>query len=119
MIRQDSMALKSTVLVNIPLTTKKFYLSLLNLSGKKVLVDPVFYQGSPVSFVNKMFKGTDVYKPIDMPDIDCLVISHDHWNHLDYQAVKELEPLENAKHAASESGKPVLMPQMGEVVYLE
>ena len=36
---------------------------LLNLSGKKVRVDPVFYQGSPVSFVNKMFKGTDIYKP--------------------------------------------------------
>lgn len=65
---------------------------LMNLSGKKILVDPVFYQGSPVSFVNKMFKGTDVYKPVDMPDIDCLVISHDHWDHLDYQAVKELEP---------------------------
>ena len=29
------------------------------------------------------------------------------------------EPLENAKNAASESGKPVLMPQMGEVVYLD
>jgi hypothetical protein len=29
------------------------------------------------------------------------------------------EPLENAKRAAQESGKPVLMPQMGEVVYLE
>ena len=65
---------------------------LMNLSGKKVLVDPVFYQGSPVSFVNKMFKGTDVYKPADMPDIDYLVITHDHWDHLDYQVVKELEP---------------------------
>ena len=29
------------------------------------------------------------------------------------------EPLENAKRAAQESGKPVLMPPMGEVVYLE
>ena len=65
---------------------------LLNLSGKKVLVDPVFYQGSPVSFVNKMFKGTDIYKPADMPDIDYLVITHDHWDHLDYQVVTELEP---------------------------
>ncbi len=65
---------------------------LLNLSGKKILVDPVFYQGSPVSFVNKMFKGTDVYKPADMPDIDFLVITHDHWDHLDYEAVTELSP---------------------------
>ena len=62
----------------------------MNLSGKKILVDPVFYQGSPVSFVNKMFKGTDVYKPADMPDIDYLVISHDHWDHLDYRVVTEL-----------------------------
>lgn len=28
---------------------------LLNLSGKKILVDPVFYKGSPVKFANKMF----------------------------------------------------------------
>ena len=65
---------------------------LMNLSGRKVLVDPVFYQGSPVSFVNRMFKGTDVYKPADMPDVDYLVITHDHWDHLDYRAAKELLP---------------------------
>ena len=65
---------------------------LLNLSGKKFLVDPVFYKGSPVKFANKMFKGTDIYKPVDMPDIDYLVITHDHWDHLDYEVVTELEP---------------------------
>ena len=65
---------------------------LMNLSGKKVLVDPVFYKGSPVEFANKMFLGTDVYKPADMPDIDYLVVSHDHWDHLDYEVVTEMEP---------------------------
>ncbi len=65
---------------------------LMNLSGKTFLIDPILYAGSPVTFVNKMFKGTDVYKPADFPDIDFLVISHDHWDHLDYQAVTELEP---------------------------
>jgi hypothetical protein len=29
------------------------------------------------------------------------------------------EPLENARRAAAESGKDVLIPQMGEVSYLE
>jgi hypothetical protein len=29
------------------------------------------------------------------------------------------EPLENAKKAAKESGKPLFMPLIGEVVYLE
>lgn len=53
-------------------------------SRGKDSVDPVFKDyASPVSFVNKAFKGSNVYKPEDMPDIDVLVISHDHWDHLD------------------------------------
>lgn len=63
---------------------------LLQISGARFIVDPVFYKGSPVSFVNKAFEGTDVFKPSDMPDIDYLVITHDHWDHLDYKTVKEL-----------------------------
>ena len=202
---------------------------LMNLSGKKILVDPVFYQGSPVSFVNKMFKGTTglgvgehfeywgypVEKLVELDwwdstdlgegfnvtstparhfsgrgirsnktlwssfvfktpkrsvwiggdsgygkhfkkigekfaDIDLAILENgqynEDWNQihaLPEQLSKEMldlnanrymtvhhskfclayhtyfEPLENAKRAAQESGKPVLMPQMGEVVYLE
>lgn len=66
---------------------------LLQLSGKTFLIDPVFYKGSPVSFVNKAFKSADVFRPKDMPDkIDYLIISHDHWDHLDYETVSELKP---------------------------
>lgn len=61
------------------------------MDGKRVLVDPVFCMASPVSFINKPFKGTDVYHPEDMPDIDYLVISHDHWDHLDYHTVRALK----------------------------
>lgn len=64
---------------------------LLQLSGRRILVDPVFCMASPVSFVNKPFKGTDIYHPADMPDIDYLIISHDHWDHLDYNTVKQLK----------------------------
>ena len=64
---------------------------LIQTGGKRILVDPVFCMASPVSFVNKPFKGTDIYKPDDMPDIDYLVISHDHWDHLDYHTVKRLK----------------------------
>ena len=63
----------------------------IQVDGKRFLVDPVFCMASPVSFVNKPFKGTDVYKPEDMPDIDYMVISHDHWDHLDYRTVKSLK----------------------------
>ena len=63
----------------------------IQVDGKRFLVDPVFCMASPVSFVNKPFKGTDVYKPEDMPDIDYMVISHDHWDHLDYHTVRALK----------------------------
>ncbi len=59
--------------------------------GKRLLVDPVFVMASPVSFFNKPFRGTDLYTPDDMPDIDYLVISHDHWDHLDYGTVLSLK----------------------------
>ena len=65
---------------------------LLRLDGKTILADPVFYKGSPVTFINRAFPGTDLYKPKDMPnEIDFLLISHDHWDHLDYQTVIELK----------------------------
>lgn len=64
---------------------------LIQTGGKRILVDPVFCMASPVSFVNKPFEGTDAYKPEDMPDIDYLVITHDHWDHLDYETVKSLK----------------------------
>ena len=64
---------------------------LLQVNGIKILVDPVLIQGSPVKFINKPYPGTDIYKPQDIPEIDFLVISHDHWDHLDYFTVKELK----------------------------
>jgi L-ascorbate metabolism protein UlaG (beta-lactamase superfamily) len=59
--------------------------------GKRLLIDPVLVQASPVSFFNKPFKGTNIYTPDDMPDIDYFIITHDHWDHLDYHTVKHLK----------------------------
>lgn len=64
---------------------------LIQTDGKRILVDPVFCNASPVSFINKPFKGTDAYRPEDMPDIDYLIITHDHWDHLDYETVTALK----------------------------
>ncbi|TDQ56491.1 L-ascorbate metabolism protein UlaG (beta-lactamase superfamily) [Mesocricetibacter intestinalis] len=65
---------------------------LLQLEGKRFLVDPVLVAGSPLSFINKMFEGSNLYGPQDMPSIDYLIITHDHWDHLDYEAVTALQP---------------------------
>lgn len=65
--------------------------SLLQVDGKRILIDPVFESASPVPFFNKPFKGTDIYKPQDMPATDYLIITHDHWDHLDYETVIKLK----------------------------
>jgi L-ascorbate metabolism protein UlaG (beta-lactamase superfamily) len=63
------------------------------LAGRRILIDPVFSTyAAPIPFVNRAFDGTSVYAAGDLPDIDCLLITHDHWDHLDYASVRELEP---------------------------
>ncbi len=65
----------------------------MQVDGKKILVDPVFSgAASPVSFNIKAFKGTNLYTTEDIPDIDFLFISHDHWDHLDYKTIIKLKP---------------------------
>jgi L-ascorbate metabolism protein UlaG (beta-lactamase superfamily) len=65
----------------------------LQVDGKRILVDPVFSgSASPVSFTTRSFAGANVYSTEDMPAIDYLFISHDHWDHLDYETVIKLKP---------------------------
>ncbi len=65
----------------------------LQLDGKKILVDPVFSgNASPIPGSMKSFIGSDVYTPNDIPVIDFLFITHDHWDHLDYQTIIQLKP---------------------------
>lgn len=63
------------------------------MGGRTILIDPVFSDhASPVSFSTRAFEGTTLYTAEDMPDIDYLLISHDHWDHLDYDTVTALRP---------------------------
>lgn len=62
------------------------------IHGKCILVDPLFSEvSSPVLFFPKAFDGSNIYKPEDMPEIDYLIITHDHWDHLDYKTIKALK----------------------------
>lgn len=63
----------------------------LQVDGLKVLVDPVFSGfASPFSFSTRSFSGSDLYSAEDIPELDVLVITHDHWDHLDYETVTKL-----------------------------
>ncbi len=64
----------------------------IQLEGKKILVDPVLSgYAAPFESMNKAFKGSDWYKADNIPDIDYLFISHDHYDHLDYETVIKLK----------------------------
>lgn len=65
----------------------------LQVDGKRFLIDPVLSgNAAPVKFSTKSYKGSDIYTVEDFPDIDYLLISHDHFDHLDYKTVTELRP---------------------------
>lgn len=64
---------------------------LLKIDGKLLLVDPVFSDNaSPVPGSNKAFKIAVDYTAADFPKIDYLFISHDHYDHLDYETIIKL-----------------------------
>jgi L-ascorbate metabolism protein UlaG (beta-lactamase superfamily) len=66
---------------------------LIKINGKHILVDPVFSgSASPVSFFGKNFKGSNMYDVDAFPDIDVVLITHDHYDHLDYQTIQKLIP---------------------------
>ncbi|WP_461091331.1 MBL fold metallo-hydrolase [Spirosoma gilvum] len=66
---------------------------LIKSKGVSILVDPVFSgNASPVSFFGKSYPGSDAYGVDDMPSIDYLILTHDHYDHLDYLTVSKLIP---------------------------
>ncbi len=65
----------------------------MQVDRKKILMDPVFSgSASPLKFTTKSFPGSDIYTADEIPEIDYLFISHDHWDHLDYETVMKLKP---------------------------
>ncbi len=63
----------------------------IRIANKNILVDPVFSgNAAPVSFMVKAFQGSDIYTVDDMPSIDYLILTHDHYDHLDYKTIRKL-----------------------------
>ncbi len=65
---------------------------LLKINGKTIITDPVFSDhASPFSFTNKSFKYSNNYIVDDLPYIDIVLISHDHYDHLDMNTIKQMD----------------------------
>lgn len=64
----------------------------LQMSGAKILVDPVFSAyAAPLPFMNRAFASTNTYGAQDIPALDAVLITHDHWDHLDRPSILALK----------------------------
>jgi len=64
----------------------------IRIENKNFLIDPVFSgHAGPLSFMVKAFPGSNEYKAADMPMIDYLILTHDHYDHLDYKTIGKLK----------------------------
>ncbi|CAD5126212.1 DgyrCDS14382 [Dimorphilus gyrociliatus] len=64
---------------------------LIQMEGLNILTDPVFsHRIGPVSFIGQARYRKPAMTINELPKIDAIVISHDHYDHLDYNSVKSL-----------------------------
>lgn len=61
------------------------------LNGKRILVDPVLEKAFPLPITMIPFEGTDVFSSTDIPEIDILILTHDHWDHLNYLTIMKIK----------------------------
>ncbi|EJP98494.1 MBL fold metallo-hydrolase [Bacillus cereus] len=72
--------------------------SLLKIEGKKLLLDPMFGDASspfPV-FNSKRYSGAFSLEHDELQEIDAIIISHNHYDHLNYKSIMQLK--DRAKH---------------------
>ncbi len=63
---------------------------LINTGGIVIMTDPVFNRASPIPVIGKPFPYQETPSIKDLPKLDVIIISHDHYDHLDAKAIKEL-----------------------------
>lgn len=72
--------------------------TLLKIEGKKLLLDPMFGDASspfPI-FNSKRYSGAFSLEREDLQEIDAIIISHNHYDHLNYKSIMQLK--DRAKH---------------------
>ncbi|QGM81355.1 MBL fold metallo-hydrolase [Otariodibacter oris] len=66
---------------------------LLQLEGKNILLDPMFSKvAAPHNWLGSNRYNKELPLNItDLPQIDAIILSHDHYDHLDYQSIQQLK----------------------------
>ncbi|WP_430817720.1 MBL fold metallo-hydrolase [Carboxylicivirga sp. RSCT41] len=93
----EFVAMDSSELANYAGDTRLFWFGhssfLIQTNGKNILIDPMLGQSaSPVPvFSVKRFNKTLPIAIEQLPKIDVVLISHDHYDHLDYHTIKKIK----------------------------
>jgi len=88
-IQPDISALPEDETAIIWLGHSSYYMQ---FAGLKMLVDPVLSgRASPIPGMIKAFAGTELIRATDLPKLDYVLITHDHYDHLDYQTIRQLK----------------------------
>lgn len=107
-IPKDLIPVEKNDLHNLPIDSNLFVWFghssyYIQLDGKKILVDPVFSKyATPVRISVRAFESEYNYQVEDIPEIDILFITHDHWDHLDYNTFMKLK--DKVKHIVTGLG---------------
>ncbi len=65
---------------------------IIEIDGKKLMIDPMLGMSpSPVSFFSKRFFDSLPLDIKDIPHLDAVLISHDHYDHLDYLTILKIK----------------------------
>lgn len=63
--------------------------TILEINGIRILNDPVFGKASPVPYTVHRFQPSPITRE-ELPPLDVVVISHDHYDHLEMETIKYL-----------------------------
>ena len=62
---------------------------IVELDGKRILFDPVFENAGPLPVISRRYDESPL-KREELPDIDIVIITHDHYDHLETATIKFL-----------------------------
>lgn len=91
-VQLDAKVLETLPATGLRITWLGHSTSLIELDGKRFLTDPIWSErSSPLSFIGP----TRWYEPLialeALPPIDAVLISHDHFDHLDYRTIVRMK----------------------------
>ena len=65
----------------------------MNIDGLILMTDTVFNRASPVPIFGKPFPYERLINIDDLSRVDVVIIYHDHYDHLDSKAIKDLSKI--------------------------